>query len=240
MNTSYDTDRLPRKVKPEGADGHRQRMIMKFLNSYENGFFKRDIVEILLYYPIRIRDTRDIAVRVMKDNGDDVYSVLSASQEKLCSSPGIGPSCAVLIRLVGEIVRRLNDNAPTPEKSEFPKKEGDQRIGTIYDLLEIAKSSNRDQLHIAYHSADKLICVKSFPLSMCNDLQSRVSAILKQACISHSDSITVIRSTSSVPITSPLDFSLYNCIGAALSNTGLQLDGYYIAGKNKIFMANTD
>lgn len=239
MKTSYGTDRLPRKIKPEGADGHRQRMITKFLGSYENGFFKRDTVEILLYYAIRVRDTRDIAVRVMKDNGDDVYNVLSASDEKLCSSPGIGPSCAMLIRLVGEIVKRLSGGEPSQKSAESPKTE-EPPVDAVDELLENAKSSNRDLLYVAYHSASKFICVKTFSLSMYNDLQSGVSAMLKQASVSHSDSITVIRSTSSLPMASAFDYSLHKCIGPALSATGLRLDGYYIAGRNKIFKANMD
>ncbi|MBQ8551595.1 MAG: hypothetical protein IJ428_02140 [Clostridia bacterium] len=107
MPTSDNTTKKPRKIKPEGADGHRSRMFTKFLNASDRDVLPRDIVEMLLYFSIPVRDTRDSAVHLMNCFDGDIRKLLNAPADILQETDGIGPSSAMLLNLVGHIADRL-------------------------------------------------------------------------------------------------------------------------------------
>ncbi len=100
-----------RKVKPIGADGHRGRMFDRLFSAVDYGLSHRDLLEILLFYGIRMRDTRDQAVMLMNDNNNNIQDVLSASTEKLKSISGIGDKTALMLRAMGAASSRINSGA---------------------------------------------------------------------------------------------------------------------------------
>lgn len=108
MPNSENTEKKPKKIKPAGADGHRSRMFDKFLAANDNNVLPRDIIEMLLYYPIKIRDTRDVAVALM-DKFGSADKVLSAPGEELSSTEGVGEGSARFLQMVGCAARRLSD-----------------------------------------------------------------------------------------------------------------------------------
>lgn len=108
MPNSESTAKKPKKIKPAGADGHRGRMFDKFLAAGDNDVLPRDIIEMLLYYPIRIRDTRDAAVSLM-DKFGSADKVLSAPQDELSATDGVGEGSATFLRMVGSVARRLSE-----------------------------------------------------------------------------------------------------------------------------------
>jgi len=109
-------NRKPHKVKPIGAYGHRERMYERFLSSMDTGINPRDLVEMLLYYPIRIRDTRDSAVILMEHNNGDIRRILDADTKSLCDVDGIGASCAQFLNIAGEAVHRLENRVVDNEQ----------------------------------------------------------------------------------------------------------------------------
>ena len=108
MPNSEKTIKKPKKVKPAGAAGHRGRMFDKFLAAGDNDVLPRDIIEMLLYYPVKIRDTRDAAVLLM-DKFGSADKILSASSEKLASVDGVGEGSAAFLNIIGCITKRLSD-----------------------------------------------------------------------------------------------------------------------------------
>ncbi len=106
MPNSENTAKKPKKIKPAGADGHRSRMFDKFLAAGDNDVLPRDILEMLLYYPIKIRDTRDSAVALI-DKFGSADKVLSASKEELSATDGLGDGSAAFLQIAGNAVRRL-------------------------------------------------------------------------------------------------------------------------------------
>ncbi len=106
MPNSENTTKKPKKIKPAGADGHRSRMFDKFLAAGDNDVLPRDIIEMLLYYPIKIRDTRDSAVALM-DKFGSADKVLSASKDELSATEGLGDGSAAFLQIAGSAVRRL-------------------------------------------------------------------------------------------------------------------------------------
>ncbi len=114
-------DKKPRKIKPIGADGHRGRMFTKFLNTSDCDMLPRDIVEMLLYFSIPVRDTRDSAVDLMSRSDNNIRKLLAESPDYLQRTDGVGPSSALLLNLVGHIADRLESD--TDNRKSFRTRE---------------------------------------------------------------------------------------------------------------------
>ncbi len=107
----------PKKVKPPGADGHRQRMLKRLLHSPAHLITERELVEILLYYSVRVRDTRDTAVYLMERFDNDLRRLLSASPKELMTVNGVGPRSAELIGVINKTVELLENLSKVEEKT---------------------------------------------------------------------------------------------------------------------------
>ncbi len=125
MAGADNKDKKPKKAKPVGADGHRTRMFERFLGTDDKGITARDLIEILMFFSVKIRDTRDSAVLLMKKYKNNISELLNAPQGELEDVEGVGTSSATLLRVAGSIVGRLHssiDNS-TPNEEELDIRE---------------------------------------------------------------------------------------------------------------------
>ena len=90
-------------------DGHRARMRAKFAEHGPRIFDTYELVEMLLYHAVPMRDTNPIAKRLLATFGG-LAGLLRSEREELLKVPGIGEKTADLIRLVGraDTVGRLS------------------------------------------------------------------------------------------------------------------------------------
>lgn len=86
-------------------DGHRERLRESFRRDGLAGFDAIRSLELLLQYAIPRRDTNPIAHALLERFGS-LQEVLDASEQELLQVEGIGPSAAVLLRLVPQIVKK--------------------------------------------------------------------------------------------------------------------------------------
>ncbi len=83
--------------------GHRQRMRNKLLSHGSKVFETHELLEMLLYHAIPLKNTNSIAKRLI-DRFGGIDGVFSASPEELCSVEGIGPAVAEFIIKVGAFI----------------------------------------------------------------------------------------------------------------------------------------
>jgi len=81
---------------------HRRRLREKFLKAGAGGFHDYELLELLLTFAIPRVDVKPAAKALMKRFGT-LNAVLDATQSELQSVSGMGPTSAVLIRLVKEL-----------------------------------------------------------------------------------------------------------------------------------------
>ena len=62
--------------------GHRQRLKQRFIENGLNGFAEHEIIELLLYYAIPVRDVNEIAHNLINHFGS-LQKVLNADYETL-------------------------------------------------------------------------------------------------------------------------------------------------------------
>ncbi|MBQ3918828.1 MAG: hypothetical protein II695_04070 [Oscillospiraceae bacterium] len=88
-----------RRESSDHAKGHRQRMKDRFLETGLDGFAPHEMLELLLFYAIPMRDTKKTAHQLIERFGS-LSGVLSAEVSELVKIPYITQSAAVLIKLI--------------------------------------------------------------------------------------------------------------------------------------------
>lgn len=93
--------------------GHRERMKARFLKDGIDGFSPHEVLELLLYYAIPLKDTNPTGHALLKKFGS-VAGVFNAPLEELTQVEGIGKSAATLLKLIPALSRvyqqSLNQN----------------------------------------------------------------------------------------------------------------------------------
>ena len=85
-------------------DGHRQRLIQRFLEEDLDNFEPHNVLEMLLFYAIPRKDTNELA-HVLIDTFGSLKGVFDAPYEELIKVTGIGPNTAALLKLVPSLTR---------------------------------------------------------------------------------------------------------------------------------------
>ena len=100
------------KSRGEGTlhAGHRERLRSRFLENGLDTMENHVALELLLFYSIPRGDTNPIAHRLIEKFGS-LSAALDAPYEELLETEGIGPSSALLLKLIPELCRRYHNGA---------------------------------------------------------------------------------------------------------------------------------
>ncbi|MDD4169197.1 MAG: DNA repair protein RadC [Desulfotomaculaceae bacterium] len=85
--------------------GHRQRVKARYLAEGLDDFEDHQVLELILFYCIPIRDTNELAHRILNEFGS-LAGVLEADPRELCRRCGVSENTAVLISLIPPLARR--------------------------------------------------------------------------------------------------------------------------------------
>lgn len=89
-------------------EGHRERLRKKYLEIGADKMEKTELLELLLFYAIARKNTKETAEKLF-DNFGSFSSILKASYNELKSIEGIGDNASVFIKLVNDIIN-INNN----------------------------------------------------------------------------------------------------------------------------------
>ena len=92
----------------KSAEGHRERMRGRAEQMDKEDIRSQDIVELLLYYALPRRDTKDLAVSLMEKFGS-LEAILNADAKDIAAAPGIGVNTAAWLGSVGRLFRAYMD-----------------------------------------------------------------------------------------------------------------------------------
>lgn len=96
--------------------GHRERLRQRFISEGLEGFEDHNILELLLFYSVPMKDTNEEAHRLI-DTFGSLSNVFDADFDELCSVKGIGERSAALIKLVPELFRRYETDKVNNQKT---------------------------------------------------------------------------------------------------------------------------
>ncbi len=86
-------------------DGHRERLRQRFLEHGLDALQDHEVLELLLFYAVPRRDTKELAWRLLHHFGS-LSAVLDASADDLQQVSGIREPAAVLLSLMTPLARR--------------------------------------------------------------------------------------------------------------------------------------
>lgn len=86
-------------------EGHRERLRQRFLSEGLDNFQDHNVLELLLFYSVPMKDTNEEAHNLINTFGS-LSGVFDASFEELCNVKGIGERSATLIKMVPELFKK--------------------------------------------------------------------------------------------------------------------------------------
>lgn len=93
------------KKKENVHRGHRQRMREKFLQSGLEGFAEHELIEMMLYYAVPIKNTNELAHRLKNEFGG-IVNILDADESHLRSIEGVGDGTVTMIKFIRSCVEK--------------------------------------------------------------------------------------------------------------------------------------
>ena len=85
-------------------DGHRQRMIRRFLEQGLDSFTPHEVLELLLFFAVPRRDINELAHRLIHTFGD-LKGVFDAPYDQLLQVEGVGANTAALLKLMPQLTQ---------------------------------------------------------------------------------------------------------------------------------------
>ena len=146
--------------------GHRERVRARFLREGLSSFADYEVLELLLFYAIPRRDTKEQA-HALDNTLGSLYKTLTASDGELCRVTGIGTRTATFLRSILPFLEYVAKEEPhedvCPDNKTLARR--------IYPYLE--KGENESSLVAFLNNCDEIICVHPLGKGKC---LTRISA----------------------------------------------------------------
>lgn len=216
----------PKKPPKNPHQGHRERLRKSFLNNGLDGFHEHNVLELLLFYSIPVKDTNEEAHALINRFGS-LSEVFEADYEDLCTVKGIGERSATLIKLMPALFRKYEIDKLNKEEVRLNSSELAAKYVSKY-----FKGLTEEKLYLL--SLDKnckkvgfdLISEGTVNATMINNRKIVESAILSKAA----SVILVHNHPSGVTAPSKMDINATYDMADMLESVGIRLNDHIIIG----------
>lgn len=213
-------------------DGHRKRLIQRFLEEGLDSFEPHNVLELLLFYAIPRKDTNELAHRLI-DTFGCLNGVFDAPFEALIQVEGVGENTAALLKLMPQLTRTYFTGT---------------REETVLDSA--AKAAAYFVPHFIGRTEEvvQLVCVDAKSRITAHQIIHRGSVNVAEANIRkianialHNNAVGVILAHNhpgGIALPSPEDIATTRNIKSALQPMGILLmDHIIVAGEESVSMA---
>ena len=203
--------------------GHRQRMRRKFADFGDIVFDTYELLEMLLYYTVPVKDTNPLSKKLLQRFGS-LEGVLSADEEELKSVEGIGEKTAELIRMTGMALPLF-----LSEKREVaPEFENYDYTGR-YVSSYLSSKMESEQILLCFDNDMRLLGIEK--MYTCDYSSAAVkSERFMDAALKRGATVVIIAHNHPYGPLCPTegDRATNNMIQSALSNVGVLLAEHYV------------
>lgn len=157
--------------------GHRERMRKKLLKHGIGAFEDHEILEFLLFYVNKQKDTNPIGHKLI-DKFKSLEAVFGASFNELCSVDGINEVGAALIMLVGALPNRLSLNSAKQKAHLGSHREAAEFCSQFFKGLDYEK-----MIVVSVNSAREVLAVDEVSTGTTNATSVDIRKILEIALL---------------------------------------------------------
>lgn len=215
--------------------GHRKRMRRKFADFGAIVFDTYELLEMLLYYTVPVRDTNPLAKKLLQRFGS-LDGVLSASIEELTEVEGIGAKTAELIVTAAEAIEFFASEGEAKDTSVFENYDYLGEYVTNY----LSDSTENVQILLSFDNDMQLLGMDE--MYRCDYASANVQAEkFMDAVLSKGATVAIIAHSHPYGPLCPTDGDRATnvMIQSALSNVGVLLAEHYIVcGKRYVGFMN--
>lgn len=86
-------------------EGHRQRVKTRYLTEGLDAFEDHQIIEMLLFFCIPMKDTNELAHKMLQEFGS-LSGLMEADPKDICKRCGVSDNTAILVSLIPSLARR--------------------------------------------------------------------------------------------------------------------------------------
>ncbi len=215
--------------------GHRKRMIGRFLTDGLDGFAEHNILELLLFFALPLKDTNPLAHQLMERFGS-LSGVLDASYEELCRVPGVGHNTATLLKLMPPLFRRYQmSRTATDTCLDTIEKAGN------YLMPRFLGQKNEIVYLLCLDAKCKILCCRALFEGTVNVAQINTRRVVETALNFNASSVILAHNhLSGIALPSPEDEETTLILYEALSAVGVRLvDHIIVADEDFVSLAQS-
>lgn len=211
-------------------DGHRERLRDCFRKDGLAGFDAIRALELLLQFAIPRRDVNPIA-HALLDRFGCLQEVFDASEQELLQVEGVGPSAAVLIRLIPQLAR----------KSAVDRAAELRTVASTADVRDYLMPHflyQRDELALMLCLDSQMRVIKCVELSrgVVNSVSIDVRRVLETALKHRASSVILAHNHPDAPAcNSREDDIATRQVNQALGTVGIRLRDHLIFSRDEVF-----
>ena len=215
-------------------DGHRQRLIQRFLEEDLDNFEPHNVLELLLFYAIPRKDTNELA-HVLMDTFGSLKGVFDAPYEELIKVIGIGPNTAALLKLVPSLTRTYYSSDARSVILDTSEKSGEYflpyYIGQTEEVVRLA----------CLDAGGKVISNQILHRGSANAAEVNIRKIVNIALRNNAMGVILAHNhPGGLPLPSEEDVATTKSIREALMPMGILLmDHIIVAGQDYVSMARS-
>ena len=215
-------------------DGHRQRLIQRFLEEDLDNFEPHNVLELLLFYAIPRKDTNELA-HMLIDTFGSLKGVFDAPYEELVKVNGIGPNAAALLKLVPSLTRAYYSSDAHSIILDTSEKSGEYflpyYIGQTEEVVRLA----------CLDAGGKVISNQILHRGSANAAEVNIRKIVNIALRSNAMGVILAHNhPGGLPLPSEEDVATTKSIREALMPMGILLmDHIIVAGQDYVSMARS-
>lgn len=206
--------------------GHRGRVREKYkkLGSFES-YQPYEVLELLLFYAIPRRDTKDIAKNLISAFGS-LKGVLNADINALKKVPGVGDSASVLLSAIGHASLYMFN-----EDAEEIRGSGD--MGEY--ALHLMKGKTVEEFYaVALSPKNEIINTRMLASGGTSSVNVNISDVVRFSMDSGADKIVLIHNhTNGIPTPSGEDIEITKNFIDIASKVGVTISDHIITGDNR-------
>lgn len=211
------------------AKGHRDRVREKFrkLGSFE-AYHPYEVLEMLLFYVIPRKDTKDIAKNLIATFGS-LRGVFQADFDTLTAQPDVGPAVAVFLRSLAETAAFIS-------QQEAITIRGAGDMGEY--AVQLMKGKTVEEFYVvALNPKNEIINTKQLASGQFSSVTADIRNVIKFALDTEADKVILIHNhTNGSLVPSGDDIKLTNefiktaaSVGVTISDHIITSDGKYVS-----------